>query len=72
MYLFKPKAPPEAAATPGGDETGVSPFERALRPAGARSLTTGSAAEWALGELLIRLGNRGRGLRREPPPAEPE
>ena len=70
MYLFKPKPrAAEGANPPSHDAADASPFERALPSVGAGSLQPGSAAEWAVGELLIRLCNGGRGLRREPPEA---
>jgi hypothetical protein len=69
LYLFKPKARAAEGSTVGSDQPGQAgadgaPFGGALPSAG---LQPGSAAEWAIGELLIRLCNRGRGLRAEPP-----
>ena len=74
LYLFKPKARAAEGSTVGADRSGQdaaesSPFGGALPAPG---LQPGSAAEWALGELLIRLCNRGRGLPPEPPQAAPE
>jgi hypothetical protein len=70
LYLFRPKARAAESSTVGSEQPGQSaessPFGGALpTPSGQAS----SAAEWALGELLIRLCNRGRGLRPEPPEA---
>ena len=70
MYLFKPKTPAAAGSTAGADPAAQtsaetsSPFGAALPSGGPQA---SSAAEWALGELLIRLCNRGRGLQSEPP-----
>ena len=69
LYLFKPKARAAEGSAVGPDQSGRdaaerSPFGGALS---APSVQAGSAAEWALGELLIRLCNRGRGLRPDPP-----
>jgi copper chaperone CopZ len=69
VYLFKPKARAPEDSHVGSDrpEQAVADgaaFGGALPAAG---VPAGSAAEWALGELLIRLCNRGRGLRTEPP-----
>jgi hypothetical protein len=68
VYLFRRRTH-AAGATAGSDAAGrdvadrSSPFDAALTSGGP---APGSAAEWALGELLIRLCNGGRGLRREP------
>jgi hypothetical protein len=76
MYLFRPRShtaeEPNGAPGPLGlNAPGAPPFDDVLPPLNTAALQPGSAAEWAIGELLIRLCNRGRALRPEPPKAPP-
>lgn len=77
MYLFQRR--PQAAEGPGmgteGSEVGLplgAPHRDALPPLNTSAIQPGSAAEWAIGELLIRLCNGGRPLRPEPPESSRE
>jgi hypothetical protein len=70
VYLFRPRP-----AAEGRSETGptadphAGSFGDVLPSLNTAALQPGSAAEWAIAELLIRLCNRGRALRPEPPEA---
>ena len=60
--------------SPAGVDAGqasLSPFGETLPLPSGQALEAASAAEWAIGELLIRLCNGGRGLRPEPPETPP-
>ena len=73
MYLFQPRDRGRSGHQPQGAADAPEPAsdeERWPRQAGP-SIQPGSAAEWALGELLIRMCNGGRALRPEPPDGEP-
>ena len=78
MYLFQRR--PQATEGPGtGAEASEAslplsapPYRDALPSLNTSALQPGSAAEWAIGELLIRLCNGGRPLRPEPPAAPDE
>ena len=69
MYLFRPKrqASGQSAGEGASAPVAASPFQEALPALPSSTIQPGSAAQWALGELLIRLFNRGRALRPEPP-----
>ena len=73
MYLFQPRTqPPEAADRDSGLLEPGTPLD-AERYANSASpaIQPGSAAEWALGELLIRLCNGGKPLRPDRPEVAP-
>jgi hypothetical protein len=78
VYLFQRR--PQAAEGPGtGAEASEAslllsapPYRDALPPLNTSAIQPGSAAEWAIGELLIRLCNRGRPLLPEPPESSRE
>lgn len=73
MYLFQPRDRERAGQQLSGAANVPEPAsdeERWPRQVGP-SIQPGSAAEWALGELLIRLCNGGRALRPEPPADDP-
>jgi hypothetical protein len=73
MYLFqrRPQTLDEARSDAEASElSGASsfpPFHDVLPSLNTPALQPGSAAEWAIGELLIRLCNGGRSLGRESP-----
>jgi hypothetical protein len=70
VYLFQPRSQPAGAAERDGE---LLDQPRADQAALANpALQPGSAAEWALGELLIRLCNGGKPLRAERPEVGPE
>ena len=73
VYLFQPRG--GAQSRPGLDQAPQEPdlpLEDATRTRpNTAEVQPGSAAEWALAELLIRVCNGGRGLRAEPPVREP-
>jgi hypothetical protein len=64
VYLFRPRS--QSIDAP---ELNQGAFEDILPPLNVSALQPGSAAEWAIGELIIRLCNRGRALRPERPEA---
>jgi hypothetical protein len=71
MYLFRTRPHHEqanGADAPFGlqdtHQTSTQEVSHELQPP---ALQPGQVAEWALGELLIRLCNRGRSLRADPP-----
>jgi hypothetical protein len=69
VYLFQPRAQPVGAPERDGEllDPGT-PLDLERQAAMASpALQPGSAAEWALGELLIRLCNGGKPLRPERP-----
>ena len=70
MYLFQPRTQPaEATQLDSGPlEPGTPVDAERYPPSASPAIQPGSAAEWALGELLIRLCNGGKPLR----PARPE
>jgi hypothetical protein len=73
VYLFQPRTQPADAAERDSEslEQGT-PFDIERYPTAASpAIQPGSAAEWALGELIIRLCNGGKPLRPDPPAAAP-
>jgi hypothetical protein len=73
VYLFRRRTQPAGTAADsdgaGSDGAERTPPFATLTEGGPGA---GSAAEWALGEILIRLCNGGRGLRSEPREHAPE
>ncbi len=68
MYLFQPKqAGRESNASEREGLSTTPPYHDVLPSLNTSALQPGSAAEWAIGELLIRLCCGGRPLRPEPP-----
>ena len=61
MYLFQPRPRQPAAADAHVLDADTEPLVQ------APSIEAGAAASWALGELLIRLCNRGKPLQPESP-----
>jgi hypothetical protein len=68
VYLFRPRTQTESADDP---QAAASPFGQPLPGPASAAIQPGSAAEWALGELLIRLCNRGRALQTDLPEDSP-
>lgn len=73
MYLFQPRDRGRSGQQlPGAADTPEPTSDEERWPHhGGPAIQPGSAAEWALGELLIRMCNGGRALRPEPPAGEP-
>jgi hypothetical protein len=72
VYLFQRRQMaerPDPDAEPPDLETAptTTPLHDVLPTLNTSAIQPGSAAEWAIGELLIRLCNRGRALRPEAP-----
>jgi hypothetical protein len=70
VYLFRPRPAAEGESELGTTaDPRFDSFGEVLPSLNTAALQPGSAAEWAIAELLIRLCNRGRALRPEPPEA---
>jgi hypothetical protein len=61
VYLFQPRPRQPAASDAPATDPEAAPL------VSAPPIEAGAAASWALGELLIRLCNRGKALQPEPP-----
>jgi hypothetical protein len=68
VYLFQPRQATEGSNASDREGFSAAPLHQDVLPSlNTSALQPGSAAEWAIGELLIRLCSRGRPLRPEPP-----